>query len=685
MVTAVFLLSVLPISDFIDSRYVWPDDFTISRQHLRVHCILFEQNPIAKVPPLVYATDLSFNGTFLKKRYLPDTISPVSEFLMGKNCTYLLDDGDELRLSESVILTYHSLIHMDHTGFSAIQEREKAVFASRYHISRRLLGQGGNGKVLTGTNQATQQQLACKVIKLNYRRQATTIRSLRNHSDKQTTNTTIQSKQWPTTIATCFREFTILKDLSHPNIVTLEKVFWSCNTIYIFQDLVTGGDLFSYVEYMDGRLTDVQAAVIVLQILKGVEYLHDRDIVHRDIKPDNILMTSLEVGARVVISDFGNARLLPNSTDMTKTEKVQRMFSYVGTLEFQAPEINSVNRTIPAGEGYSKSIDMWSIGSVTAMILTGDYIFSDRAHPLYEDDPRAVIVKLAASCDLSVLDEPYHPLWGRVGPRAKHFIRSLLVLEEDARMTASEALAHPWFANESHAHDYEDLYQRSIQSWKPRQQNVELVERLPEFRSLKFTDCASNQESVSCFFEPSQLGPKSSIPQKRSISQCLRGHSSFPFATEDHKRLLFASEAAAPTSQINGLNGHNRQDYDYSGYSQGDWQIYSPESQDSMPSPRSMKANFRSALCVMEAEQFNRNSASSPALGDEDVSVEGLRREVEYYDNEDYDGFEESQLSNDESYQHGLTHTEQARATNGTQESPIVRETPSCGANSPRR
>jgi len=98
---------------------------------------------------------------------------------------------------------------------------------------------------------------------------------------------------------------------------------------YIFQDLITAGDLFSFLEYKGGMLNDIETAVIVRQILMALEYLHDQNIVHRDLKPDNILMTSLADGCRVVLTDFGCARVVePN---------LQRMSTLMGTLEYTAP------------------------------------------------------------------------------------------------------------------------------------------------------------------------------------------------------------------------------------------------------------------------------------------------------------------------------------------------------------
>lgn len=98
---------------------------------------------------------------------------------------------------------------------------------------------------------------------------------------------------------------------------------------YLFQELVTGGDLFSFIEYKGGRLHDVEAAVVVRQILLALEYLHDRNIVHRDLKPDNILMTSLADGCRVILTDFGCARYVK--------PRAARMSTILGTFEYCAP------------------------------------------------------------------------------------------------------------------------------------------------------------------------------------------------------------------------------------------------------------------------------------------------------------------------------------------------------------
>lgn len=529
----------------------------------------------------MYATNASVNGTYLKKSNSECAGSQGRGILMGRGSTFLLNDGDELQLSNTVKLTFYSMQPIPEYLFTPTQERERTIFAQEYLITGRLLGEGGYGKVLIGIDQATQHQLACKIVKLDHLYNKPQAPNLRLPTGQREQKATVGKKRWPTRVAACFREFDILKDLSHPNIVSIEKVFWSNNNIYIFQELITGGDLFSFLEYKGGRLDNPQAAVIIRQVLLAVEYLHDQEIVHRDIKPDNILMTSLEDGARVVITDFGNARFLPDAACMTgrQSKKYQRMFSLVGTLEFAAPEIHRANRTIPKDEGYSKAVDMWSIGCITAAVLTGEVIFSDCRHPEYDENPRQVIVGLAARCDLSIMDAEYHPAWSEVAAAPKDLIKSLLVLEEDGRLTATEALAHPWFSNECYARDLHDLYLRSIQDWRPRSVDSQLVERisrsLPDLSIVGLPGQVINRENVSRFFHPSERQMTQNIMQTLSASQHWRASTPLPSIRDDYanENFQFASQVAPSSHNTDNTGSANlyRDEGGFDDYDQHDF------------------------------------------------------------------------------------------------------------------
>lgn len=229
------------------------------------------------------------------------------------------------------------------------------LFKDRFEITNQVLGIGGYGSVFAAIHKKSNRQLACKVIEVEICPTSVSTKSReplkditssrqKNHAIPETVGKTekrrnLDNQKLRIKDDPQFREFEILKDLDHPNIIRLEKVFWSVNTFYIFQELVTGGDLFSYIESKGGRLHDIEAAVILRQALKAVEYLHERDIVHRDLKPDNILITSTAEGARIVVTDFGNARYLPENVAELHDlpAKKRRMFTIAGTIEYVAP------------------------------------------------------------------------------------------------------------------------------------------------------------------------------------------------------------------------------------------------------------------------------------------------------------------------------------------------------------
>lgn len=113
---------------------------------------------------------------------------------------------------------------------------------------------------------------------------------------------------------------------------------------YIFQELITAGDLFSYVQYHKayfGRevLSEAPAAVITKQIVEAVRFLHEKDIVHRDLKPDNILVASLSYGSRIVLTDFGGAVNLSeyHTRKRLKRKRLTRLHTRIGTEDYWAP------------------------------------------------------------------------------------------------------------------------------------------------------------------------------------------------------------------------------------------------------------------------------------------------------------------------------------------------------------
>ena len=119
---------------------------------------------------------------------------------------------------------------------------------------------------------------------------------------------------------------------------------------------------------------------------------------------------------------------------------------------------------------------MWSIGCIAVALLTGDVLFTNRKDPEYHKDPGKVILTLAAECNLERMETGVD--WDDVGHRAKDFVRKLLVLDENQRLTADDALQHRWFSNKKHRLLFESIYEKSVRGWQPWSKNEDLIEDL---------------------------------------------------------------------------------------------------------------------------------------------------------------------------------------------------------------
>lgn len=131
---------------------------------------------------------------------------------------------------------------------------------------------------------------------------------------------------------------------------------------------------------------------------------------------------------------------------------------------------------MPRTSGYSIAVDMWSIGAMTAVLLVGYGIFEgyDAGDGL---DSNQAKKRAAAKCDLSMIDRGEGG-WEHVSKRAKEFVKALVILDEKARLTAKQALQHPWLNCETYADELEAIYQHAIKNWKPRARPRDIVQRI---------------------------------------------------------------------------------------------------------------------------------------------------------------------------------------------------------------
>ncbi|KAM5177354.1 myosin light chain kinase 2, skeletal/cardiac muscle isoform 1-T1 [Callospermophilus lateralis] len=256
--------------------------------------------------------------------------------------------------------------------------------------SKEALGGGKFGAVCTCTEKATGLKLAAKVIK----------------------------KQTPKDKEMVMLEIEVMNQLNHRNLIQLYAAMETSNEIILFMEYIEGGELFERIVDEDYHLTEVDTMVFVRQICDGILFMHKMRVLHLDLKPENILCVNT-TGHLVKIIDFGLARRYnPN-------EKLKVNF---GTPEFLSPEVVNYDQI-------SDRTDMWSLGVITYMLLSGLSPF------LGDDDTETLNNVLSANW---YFDEE---TFEAVSDEAKDFVSNLIVKDQGARMSAAQCLAHPWLNN----------------------------------------------------------------------------------------------------------------------------------------------------------------------------------------------------------------------------------------------
>lgn len=216
------------------------------------------------------------------------------------------------------------------------------------------------------------------------------------------------------------REVKILKALSgHKNLVKFHEAFEDASNVYIVMELCEGGELLERILSRGGRYTEEDAKTIVVQIMSVVAFCHLQGVVHRDLKPENFLFTTREEDAPIKVIDFG-------LSDFIKPDL--RLNDIVGSAYYVAPEV--LHRS------YSVEADMWSIGVITYILLCGSRPFWARTE--------SGIFRSVLRADPNFADSP----WPVVSPEAKDFVKRLLNKDHRKRMTAAQALTHPWLRDE---------------------------------------------------------------------------------------------------------------------------------------------------------------------------------------------------------------------------------------------
>ncbi|KAK8708411.1 hypothetical protein V6N13_059453 [Hibiscus sabdariffa] len=207
------------------------------------------------------------------------------------------------------------------------------------------------------------------------------------------------------------REVKILRALTgHKNLVQFYDAYEDDDNVYIVMELCKGGELLDTILSRGGKYPEEDAKAVMFQILSVVAFCHLQGVIHRDLKPENFLFTTKDKGSPLKAIDFG-------LSDYVKP----------GSAYYVAPEV--LHRS------YGTEADMWSIGVIAYILLCGSRPFWART----ESGIFQAVLKADPSFD--------EPPWPTLSPEALDFVKRLLNKDYRKRLTAVQALSHPWLSN----------------------------------------------------------------------------------------------------------------------------------------------------------------------------------------------------------------------------------------------
>ncbi|XP_071944033.1 serine/threonine-protein kinase Chk2-like [Antedon mediterranea] len=359
----------------LDTRGCRKLDFfpTISKIHFQI--TKDESNAI-------FIEDKSSNGTFLNGQKI------------GKFNKRVLKNDDVIALSMPKNKAY---VFMNSTQETLNMPEE---MKKKYTLST-VLGKGACGQVrLAFENEGSQpKRVAVKIIE----KKTFSIggRVIKDMQDK------------------VMDEVNILKALNHPCIIKIEEMYDTPEVLFIVLELVEGGELFDRITSR-GRLNEEVSKLLFFQMVSACKYLHDKGITHRDLKPENILLTSDEEYTLIKVTDFGLSKFVGENSFMK---------TMCGTPTYLAPEIL---KTAGMG-GYSKAVDLWSLGVILFICLGGYPPFSDQ-------------IKTMSLHDQITRGSYNFPVkyWSKVSQEAIDLIKKLMTVDPKRRITIKQAINHPW-------------------------------------------------------------------------------------------------------------------------------------------------------------------------------------------------------------------------------------------------
>lgn len=337
---------------------------------------------------------LTVSGSIHSDAHMPPRLAPMNP------------DSKE---GESIALNDRESAQGSKSRRNAQNPRVKAasLIDQKYILTEAVLGTGVSGAVRIGLEKSTQKKYAIKTL------------NLENISSKKA--------------AMLHNEVDIYLKLDHPNIVKLIEVFEDEKKIFLVMELCTGKELYDRLAAKK-RYSELDAARVTQQMLEAINYCHKNHICHRDLKLENWVYASEAEDAHLKLIDFGFSRIFNPVIPMTAMH---------GTVYYVSPEVM---------DGcYREKCDIWSIGVIVFMLLSGTPPFNGTAD--YQ-----ILVKIRnGEYNFSA------PVWNTVSDEAKDFVRSLLIGDPQKRPSAEEALKHRWLEQSS---DNDEIDVRVLQAMK---------------------------------------------------------------------------------------------------------------------------------------------------------------------------------------------------------------------------
>ncbi|KAL3999129.1 Protein kinase domain family protein [Acanthocheilonema viteae] len=282
-------------------------------------------------------------------------------------------------------------------------------FTELYQIlGDKTLGSGQFGTVYAGVHRQSGREVAVKVIA----------------KDRF-------SKKSSAGVETLRSEVAILQSISHCGIIKLESMFETKDKIFVVMEKMNGDMLEMILSQAAGRLDERVTKFLIMQILCALRYLHSKGIAHCDLKPENVLLSDLvNAFPQTKLCDFGYARFIGDA---------QFRKTIVGTPAYLAPEVLQKR-------GYNKSLDMWSVGVIIYVTLSGTFPFNDGE-------------EIAEQIQNAAFMFPTEP-WQQISREAIDLIQRLLKVKIEERLSIDECMKHEWLGG---AQVYMDLRRLELQ------------------------------------------------------------------------------------------------------------------------------------------------------------------------------------------------------------------------------